>query len=142
MGIGNTTSAAAIVNALFGGDARDWVGPGTGLDSKGVSHKAEIVAKAVSLHGSDDPIEVLRCLGGREIAAMVGAFASARLGLRSGSGHPNCERSGCLPLWNGHVCRGRRVGWLSLDFERYGLIRGVKFCARTTLQNRLERNRH
>ena len=78
MGIGNTTSAAAIVHALFGGDAGDWVGPGTGLDKKGVDHKADIVARAVSLHTSKDPIEVLRCLGGREIAAMVGAFAAAR----------------------------------------------------------------
>jgi len=45
---------------------------------KGVDHKADIVARAVSLHTSKDPIEVLRCLGGREIAAMVGAFAAAR----------------------------------------------------------------
>ncbi len=78
MGIGNTTSAAAMMAALFGGAAKSWVGPGTGLDPKGVAHKAEVVEKSVAFHGVDAPFEVLRCLGGREIAAMVGAYASAR----------------------------------------------------------------
>ncbi len=78
MGIGNTTSAAAIANALFGGAASDWVGPGTGLDSKGIAHKAEIVESGAARHVSSDPLEVLRCLGGREIAAMSGAFLAAR----------------------------------------------------------------
>jgi len=78
MGIGNTTSAAAIAMALFGGDATDWVGPGTGLDSKGVAHKADVVERGVKLHNNTAPLEVLRCLGGREIAAITGAYASAR----------------------------------------------------------------
>lgn len=78
MGIGNTTSAAAIATALFPGGAAHWVGPGTGLDAKGVAHKSRIVDAGIELHRSDDPLEILRCLGGREIAAMVGAFASAR----------------------------------------------------------------
>ena len=78
MGIGNTTSAAAIANALFGGDAVDWTGRGTGVDDAGLSNKTRVVAEGVALHGTDDALEVLRCLGGRELAAMAGAIASAR----------------------------------------------------------------
>jgi len=59
MGIGNTTSAAAIALALFGGEAKDWVGPGTGLDDKGVAHKAEVVQRGVSFHNAVAPLEVL-----------------------------------------------------------------------------------
>ena len=78
MGIGNTTAAAAMALALFGGQAEDWAGRGTGLDDAGVSHKAAIVRKAVSLNRPDAPMEVLRALGGREIAAMTGAILRAR----------------------------------------------------------------
>ena len=78
MGIGNTTAAAAMAYALFGGSAKDWVGAGTGLGEKGISQKARVVAKAVDVNMARQPLEVLRCLGGREIAAMVGAYASAR----------------------------------------------------------------
>lgn len=81
MGIGNTTIAAALCLALFGGTAEDWVGPGTGLDDKGIAHKAEIVTCAVTLHNEPgiDALEILRRLGGREVAAMVGAIIAARL---------------------------------------------------------------
>lgn len=81
MGIGNTTIAAAICHGLFGGEAQDWVGPGTGVDSKGVERKADAVRRAVALHRAhlDDPLEVLRRLGGRELAAMAGAVLAARL---------------------------------------------------------------
>lgn len=81
MGIGNTTSAAAISNALFGGDAADWVGRGTGVDDAGLKLKATVVAEAVALHAGaqGDALQVLRCLGGREVAAMAGAIARARV---------------------------------------------------------------
>ena len=79
MGIGNTTSAAAIALALYGGQAEDWVGRGTGVDDAGLARKAGVVADGVSRHASRDPLEVLRCLGGREIAAMAGAMARARV---------------------------------------------------------------
>jgi nicotinate-nucleotide--dimethylbenzimidazole phosphoribosyltransferase len=81
MGIGNTTIAAAIAHALHGGRAEDWVGPGTGLDAGGVAHKADVVRRAIERHAGhlDDPLEVLRRLGGREIAAMCGAILAARL---------------------------------------------------------------
>ena len=78
MGIGNTTSAAAIACALFGGAAEDWVGRGTGVDDAGLSRKAAAVAAGVARHPARDPLEVLRCLGGREIAAMTGAMLCAR----------------------------------------------------------------
>ena len=81
MGIGNTTIAAAICYGLFGGRAADWVGPGTGVDEKGLKRKIDAVERAVALHKDHlgDPLEVLARLGGREIAAMVGAILSARL---------------------------------------------------------------
>ena len=81
MGIGNTTVAAAIYHALYGGTAGDWVGRGTGLDDAGLARKTEVVAAAVALHRDHlaDPLEVLRRLGGREIAAMVGAILAARI---------------------------------------------------------------
>lgn len=81
MGIGNTTIAAAIYLALYGGNAADWVGRGTGVDDAGLARKVAAVEKAVALHRPHlgDPLEVLRRLGGREIAAMVGAILAARL---------------------------------------------------------------
>ncbi len=81
MGIGNTTIAAAICHALHGGKPEDWVGPGTGVDAAGIARKADAVRRAVELHRAHigDPLEVLRRLGGRELAAMAGAILAARL---------------------------------------------------------------
>jgi len=80
MGIGNTTSAAAICHALYGGEAEDWVGRGTGVDDAGLKRKADAVRAAVALHRDylSDPLEALRRLGGREIAAIAGAILAAR----------------------------------------------------------------
>lgn len=81
MGIGNTAVAAAVFAGLFGGSAAEWVGPGTGHDAEGVRRKAAIVQEALDLHRPHlgDPLEVLRRLGGREIAAMAGAILAARI---------------------------------------------------------------
>jgi nicotinate-nucleotide--dimethylbenzimidazole phosphoribosyltransferase len=85
MGIGNTTSAAAICCALYGGPAADWVGRGTGVDDEGLVRKTAVVEQAVAMHretlgeAMSDPFEVLRCLGGLEIAAIAGAVMAARL---------------------------------------------------------------
>jgi nicotinate-nucleotide--dimethylbenzimidazole phosphoribosyltransferase len=81
MGIGNTTVAAAIYHALYGGKAEDWVGRGTGVDDAGLRRKADAVRAAVARHREHlgDPLEVLRRVGGREIAAMAGAILAARL---------------------------------------------------------------
>lgn len=77
MGIGNTTPAAAIACALFGGQPGEWTGRGTGVDDTGLALKTQVVAEGLALHPDRDPLEVLRCLGGREIAAMAGAIARA-----------------------------------------------------------------
>jgi nicotinate-nucleotide--dimethylbenzimidazole phosphoribosyltransferase len=81
MGIGNTTSAAAICCGLFGGEAAQWVGRGTGIDDQGLARKTAAVDRAVAAHrpAMSDPFEVLRCLGGLEIAAIAGAVMAARL---------------------------------------------------------------
>ena len=80
MGIGNTTSAAALAHAICGGQPADWVGRGTGVDDAGLALKAQVVAEGVALHAQarTDGIEALRCLGGRELAAMAGAILRAR----------------------------------------------------------------
>jgi nicotinate-nucleotide--dimethylbenzimidazole phosphoribosyltransferase len=79
MGIGNTAVASAIYHALWGGKAADWVGPGTGVVGPALAHKIAMVEKAVArIDGERDPFEILRRLGGREIAAMVGAIIAAR----------------------------------------------------------------
>jgi len=81
MGIGNTTSAAAIANAIFGGDADDWVGRGTGVDDAGLSVKADVVRRALARHSDilAHPLQVLAAVGGRELAAMAGAIVRARV---------------------------------------------------------------
>lgn len=78
MGIGNTTSAAAIACALFGGAPDDWVGRGTGVDDAGLARKAAAVGAGVARLTSRDPLHVLAAVGGREIAAMAGAMLRAR----------------------------------------------------------------
>lgn len=80
MGIGNTTSAAALAAALFGGPGSDWAGPGAGLDAEGVARKAAVIDLALERHAAarHDPVELLRRLGGREIVAMAGAMLAAR----------------------------------------------------------------
>lgn len=78
MGIANTTAAAALACALINLQPQQLAGPGTGLDQGGVQHKAAVVARALALHAAHlkEPLEVLRRLGGFEIAALTGAFIS------------------------------------------------------------------
>ncbi|HEY0623603.1 nicotinate-nucleotide--dimethylbenzimidazole phosphoribosyltransferase [Sphingomonas sp.] len=80
MGIGNSTAAAALCARSLGGDVRDWVGPGTGLDATGVAHKVAVIKRALAFHAGapHDAFETLRRLGGREIAAIAGAVLAAR----------------------------------------------------------------
>ena len=80
MGIGNTTAAAAIAAGLYGGDARHWVGRGTGIDDAGLLRKQRVVTTALARHRAilDDPLQVARCLGGFELAALLGAGLAAR----------------------------------------------------------------
>ncbi|MEP3667715.1 MAG: nicotinate-nucleotide--dimethylbenzimidazole phosphoribosyltransferase, partial [Roseibium sp.] len=70
----------AVLNGLFGGSAEDWIGRGTGVDDEGLARKRAAVETAVArLNGEKDPLEILRRVGGREIAAMVGLIIAARL---------------------------------------------------------------
>ncbi|PEQ13669.1 nicotinate-nucleotide--dimethylbenzimidazole phosphoribosyltransferase [Novosphingobium sp. PC22D] len=80
MGIGNSTAAAALCALSFGGRARDWVGAGTGMHGAALEHKARVVDAAIALHrdGATSPFEILRRVGGREIAAIAGAVLMAR----------------------------------------------------------------
>lgn len=78
MGIGNSTIAAALACASFGGAPEDWVGAGTGSDADGIKLKAQVIAEGLARHGSDDPLQALATLGGREQAAICGAVLAAR----------------------------------------------------------------
>src|ERR1700691_4619784 len=80
MGIGNTTSAAAIAAALFGGGGARWAGRGTGVDEDGVARKRAVIDRALDRHAAvlRDPLAVAAALGGRELAAILGATLAAR----------------------------------------------------------------
>jgi nicotinate-nucleotide--dimethylbenzimidazole phosphoribosyltransferase len=79
MGIGNTTAAAALSGALFGGGAR-FAGTGTGVDDAGLARKRAAIEQALALHADalGDPLRAAACVGGRELAAMLGACLAAR----------------------------------------------------------------
>ena len=79
MGIGNTTAAAALACGLFGGSGADWAGRGTGIDDAGLVRKQAVIERAVALHAGKPPLELAACLGGRELAAIMGATLAARV---------------------------------------------------------------
>jgi nicotinate-nucleotide--dimethylbenzimidazole phosphoribosyltransferase len=81
VGIANTTIAAAICLALYGGSASFWVGAGTGVEGAALARKCEAVEAAVSrlAAAKDDPLAILCGVGGREFAALCGAILAARL---------------------------------------------------------------
>jgi nicotinate-nucleotide--dimethylbenzimidazole phosphoribosyltransferase len=80
MGIGNTTAAAALAAALFGGGGARWAGRGTGVDDAGLARKRAVIAAALARHAAlrDDPLGLAAALGGRELAAILGATLAAR----------------------------------------------------------------
>lgn len=81
MGIGNTTSASALLCAFTGCSPADSAGAGTGLDSQRIAHKADVIAAALRLHepavASKDPFAILCAVGGFEIATMAGFLLGA-----------------------------------------------------------------
>jgi nicotinate-nucleotide--dimethylbenzimidazole phosphoribosyltransferase len=83
MGIGNTTAASAITAALTGAPVTDITGRGTGLSEDAYRRKQTVIAAVLQRHfprdGSvaPDALEVLRCVGGLEIAAMAGMMLAA-----------------------------------------------------------------
>jgi nicotinate-nucleotide--dimethylbenzimidazole phosphoribosyltransferase len=93
MGIGNTAVASAVACSLLNCPASLLVGPGTGLDVKGISHKAHIIEQALQLHAeqSGDALGSLRALGGFEVAALVGAYLA-------------CAQEGIAALVDGFIC--------------------------------------
>lgn len=80
MGIGNSTVAAALAQASFGGEAWDWVGPGTGSDPDGIARKVAAIGAGMARHAGalGDPLATLAAFGGREQAAICGALLAAR----------------------------------------------------------------
>ncbi len=80
MGIGNSTVAAALAHATFGGSVADWVGPGTGSDDAGIRRKISAIEAGAQRHAGllDDPFTTLMAFGGREQAAICGAVLAAR----------------------------------------------------------------
>lgn len=93
MGIGNTTAAAAIAAGLFGGEAARWAGRGTGVDDAGLARKISAISRGLVLHREAlaDPLALAAALGGRELAAILGATLAAR-------------RRGVPVLLDGFVC--------------------------------------
>lgn len=84
MGIGNTTAASAIAAELTGEPVACVTGRGTGLDANAQAHKQQIIEAVIQKHfraaganSKPDPLEVLRCVGGLEIAAMTGLILGA-----------------------------------------------------------------
>ena len=79
MGIGNTSSATAIICAATGITVADMVGRGTGVDDRGLSRKKEVLEKALSLHKPNgaDGLELLQTLGGYELGGICGAVLAA-----------------------------------------------------------------
>jgi len=104
MGIGNTTTAAALAAALFGGEPARWVGRGTGVDDAGLKRKGVAIEKGLALHKASlgDPLKVAAALGGRELAAIMGATLAAR--------HKNVP-----VLLDGFVCTAAAAALQKLD---------------------------
>ena len=93
MGIGNTTAASALACALLDCPVVHLAGPGTGLNAAGVSHKAQVIERALALHGAQrgDALQTLFNIGGFEIAALVGAYLA-------------CAQEGVAVLVDGFIC--------------------------------------
>ncbi|WP_285416642.1 nicotinate-nucleotide--dimethylbenzimidazole phosphoribosyltransferase [Pseudomonas sp. efr-133-TYG-5] len=93
MGIGNTTAASALACALLDCPVAHLTGPGTGLNAAGVSHKAQVIERALALHAAQrgDALQTLLNLGGFEIAALVGAYLA-------------CAQEGVAVLVDGFIC--------------------------------------
>lgn len=82
MGIANTTPAACLAARLLAKYPEQVTGPGTGLDAAQLQHKMAVVERALAKHPVTEPLAVLRCLGGFEIAGLAGAIiACAQAGL-------------------------------------------------------------
>jgi len=79
MGIGNTTPSSAITAVFTGRPAEEITGKGTGIDEKALSHKIEVIKKALEINrpDPDDAIDTLSKVGGFEIAGLTGIILAA-----------------------------------------------------------------
>ncbi len=92
MGIGNTTTAAALACALLEFEPRDLAGPGTGLNAAGVAYKCAVIERALALHaGRHDTLGWMQRVGGFELAALTGAYLA-------------CAQQGIVVLVDGFIC--------------------------------------
>lgn len=92
MGIGNTTTAAALACALLGCAPLELAGPGTGLDAAGVANKRAVIERALALHaGPHDTFGWMQRVGGFELAALTGAYIA-------------CAQQGIVALVDGYIC--------------------------------------
>lgn len=79
MGIGNTTAATAVIAHTLGRNPREITGAGTGITDNSRNAKAEVIAEAIERHrrelglNADNPVNIIRSLGGFELAAIAGA---------------------------------------------------------------------
>jgi nicotinate-nucleotide--dimethylbenzimidazole phosphoribosyltransferase len=106
MGIGNTTVAAAVAMGLFGGEAKLWAGRGTGVDDAGLARKIAVLDRALARHAAcrGEPLAVAAALGGRELAALLGATLAAR-------------KHGVPVLLDGYVCTAAVAPLAVLDAD-------------------------
>ncbi len=109
MGIGNTTAAAAIAAALFGGGGARWAGRGTGVDDQGLARKRAVIDAGLARHAATlgDPLRLAASLGGRELAAILGATLAAR-------------RQGIPVLLDGFVCTAAAAPLTKLRADALG----------------------
>lgn len=103
MGIGNTTTAAALACALLGCAPHQLAGPGTGLDEAGVAHKRAVIERALALHaGPHDTLGWMQRVGGFELAALTGAYVA-------------CAQQGIVVPVDGFICSVAALGAVRLN---------------------------
>lgn len=76
MGIGNTTTASAVISVLLGCDPEEVTGKGAGLSKEGIRHKTEVIRQGIRLNRPDpeDGLDVLSKVGGFDLAALAGFY--------------------------------------------------------------------
>lgn len=127
MGIGNTTSASALYAALLSLTPEAVVGSGAGVDELGIQCKQNVIAKALALHQLDkqQPLEILRCLGGLEIAALLGCYI-------------RCAQQGIPVMVDGFICTAAALVAIKInpDVQQWLLFshQSAEFAHHTALE--------
>lgn len=81
MGIGNTTTSAAVLSVLLGRSPAEMTGRGAGLSNAGLERKVQAIETAINRHHPDpgDPVDVLSKVGGYDLAGLCGVFLGGAL---------------------------------------------------------------